>query len=117
MKARAVVAALCLTVAVGIAAPQPASAATNYQVSCWSTTGSPYVSTSAVSWSEQQAFLNCIKGLISRRWGMSNCGGNYYSFYSGGYHYGYAVEYPNLTWCNYSRGSSFNAKGFLTSYW
>jgi hypothetical protein len=98
-------------------AAEAAVAAGNYQVTCWSTTGSPYVSTSAVSFSPTQAMINCISGLISRRWGASNCGGAFFSFSSGGYHYGYAQEYPNRTWCNYSRGSTFNAKGYTSGYW
>jgi hypothetical protein len=125
-----VVLVACTTLLVGIGAvidspvvtpitpaAKSAAAASNFQVQCWSTTGSPYVSHSAVSYSQTQAFLNCIKGLISKRWGLSICGGAYYSFASGGYLYGYAVEYPNTAYCNYSRGSSFNAKGFLTAYW
>jgi len=100
-----------------IVAPAPAETWNYYQVSCNSTTGSPYVSHSAVSFSPLQASLNCYKGLVSKRWGISICGNVYHSYYSYGWYYGVAHIVPNTAYCNYSRGSSFSTRAFVTGAW
>ena len=112
MKLRAVIAALCLTAAVGIGvttAPQPAHAYL-WGVGCYSTSGSPYVTAqgwstlSATSGGITAAARDCAVKLGQKRWGTS-CVKSATATSIGGNSYNLGAQKKQIELCGYSYGS------------
>lgn len=113
-KLRALILSLVLLAGVAIAA-QPA-AATTFQVTCWSTSGSPYVSRTGTGSTALNAAVACTRNLGGARWGTTACVQSATIwYYSAGYYYGEATK-KQIEYCGYG-AASFTTKGYTSSYW